>query len=139
MSCQCGFNCQTISAFRMPGLRMLTFARERFICSALQLRDNYTRLNALFQPKHSFKMVIQFIILWTSLKSVHTSFFKTFTFQIVTSATEGEGGYVFTPFCLSVCLSIWLCTGYLKKLYPGLGETRWTGWVCRKDKLIRFW
>ena len=29
---------------------------------------------------------------------------------IIISATEGEGGYVFTPFCLFVCL----CTGYLK-------------------------
>ena len=31
---------------------------------------------------------------------------------LVTSAAEGEGGYVFTPVCLFVCL----CAGYLKKL-----------------------
>ena len=30
---------------------------------------------------------------------------------LVTSATEGEGSSVFTPFCLFVCL----CAGYLKK------------------------
>ena len=27
-----------------------------------------------------------------------------FFFDIVTSATEGEGGHVFTPFCLPVCV-----------------------------------
>ena len=27
--------------------------------------------------------------------------------MIFPSATEGEGGYVFTPFCLSVCLSVY--------------------------------
>ena len=27
--------------------------------------------------------------------------------SVVTSATEGEGGYVFTPFCLFVCLSVY--------------------------------
>ena len=32
---------------------------------------------------------------------------------VITSATDGKGGYVFTPFCLSICL----CTGYLKKLW----------------------
>ena len=28
---------------------------------------------------------------------------------------------------------------YLKKLWTDLDETWWTGWVCNKDKLIRFW
>ena len=54
---------------------------------------------------------------------------------LVTSATEVEGIYVFTPFCLSVCL----CTGYLKKLCTDLDETWWTFWVCDKEELIRFW
>ena len=27
--------------------------------------------------------------------------------SIITSATEGEGGYVFTRFCLFVCLSVY--------------------------------
>ena len=38
--------------------------------------------------------------------------------SVFTSTTEGEGGYVFTPFCLSVCL----CAGYLKKLWTDLDE-----------------
>ena len=54
---------------------------------------------------------------------------------IVTSAPEGEGGYAFTPFCLFVCL----CTGSLKKLWMDPDEILGTGWVCDKDKLIRFW
>ena len=54
-----------------------------------------------------------------------------------TFTTDGEGGYVFTPLCLSVCLS--LCVGYLKKLGTDSDETRWTDWVCDKDELIRFW
>ena len=41
---------------------------------------------------------------------------------LVTSATEGEGGCVFTPFFLSVFVD-----GF------------WTGSVCDKDELIRFW
>ena len=46
-----------------------------------------------------------------------------------------DGGYVFTPVCLSVCL--W--AGYLKKLRTNSGKTRWTGWVYDMDELIRFW
>ena len=57
------------------------------------------------------------------------------SFGIFTSATEGEGGYVFTPFCLFVCL----CTRYLKKLWTDPNENLWTGWVCDKDEQIRFW
>ena len=49
--------------------------------------------------------------------------------HLVTSATEGEGGYVFTPLCLlaclSVCLFICLCAGYLKKLWTDLDEIWW--------------
>ena len=52
---------------------------------------------------------------------------------IFTSTTEGEGGYVFTPFCLFV----YLCTGYLKKLWTDPDEIWWTGSVCDKDELIR--
>ena len=60
---------------------------------------------------------------------------------IFTSTTEGEGGYVFTPFCLclSVCLSVCLCAEYLKKLWTYPDETLWTGWVCDKDEVIRCW
>ena len=53
---------------------------------------------------------------------------------IITSTTEGEGGDVFTPFCL-ICL----CTGYLKKLWTDPDEILWTGSVCDKDELMRFW
>ena len=59
---------------------------------------------------------------------------------LVTSATEGEGGYVFTPFLsfFSVCLLVCLCTEYLKKLWMNSDEIWWAGSVCNKDKLIRF-
>ena len=56
-------------------------------------------------------------------------------FLFITSATKGEGGYVFTLFCLPVCLY----TGYLKKLWTDLEEILCTGWVCGNDELIRFW
>jgi len=59
--------------------------------------------------------------------------------SVVTSTTEGEGVDVFTPFSLFVCLFVFLCTGYLKKLWTALDEMSWTGSVCDKDKLIRFW
>ena len=58
---------------------------------------------------------------------------------IVTSAAEGEGGYVFTPFCLFVCLFICLCAGYLKKLWTDSDEILWTCWVCDNEELIQFW
>ena len=45
-----------------------------------------------------------------------------------------EGGYVFTPVCLFVCL----CAGYLKKLWTDSDEIWWAGLVCDKDELIRF-
>ena len=54
---------------------------------------------------------------------------------LITPATEGEGGYVFTHFCLSVCL----CTGYRKKLRTDPDVTWWRGLVCDKDELIRCW
>ena len=54
---------------------------------------------------------------------------------IITSAIDGERGYVFTPLCLSVCL----CAVYLKKLWTDPDEILWTGSVCDKDELIRFW
>ena len=50
--------------------------------------------------------------------------------MFITSATEGEGGY-FLP--LSVCLSVCLCAGYLKKLWTDPDEILWTGLVCDKD------
>ena len=56
-------------------------------------------------------------------------------FCSITSTTEGEGGYVFTPYCLFVCL----CAGYLKKLWTDPDEILWTDWVCDLDELIRFW
>ena len=34
--------------------------------------------------------------------------------QFITSVTEGEGGYVFTPFCVFACLFVCLCTGSQK-------------------------
>ena len=40
---------------------------------------------------------------------------------------------MFSP--LSVCL----CTGYLKKLRTDPDEILWTGSVCDKDELVRFW
>ena len=52
----------------------------------------------------------------------------------ITSATEGEGGYAFTAFCLFVCL----CAGHLKKLWTDPDEILWTGSVCDKEEQIRF-
>jgi len=39
---------------------------------------------------------------------------------------------------LSVCL-FFCVTGYLKKLWTDPDEILWTGLVCDKDELIRFW
>ena len=44
---------------------------------------------------------------------------------------------MFSP--LSVCLSVCLCAGYLKKLLSDLDEILWRGSVCDEDELIRFW
>ena len=54
---------------------------------------------------------------------------------IFTSATKSEGGYVFTPLSLFVCL----CVGYVTKLWTDSNESWWTGWVCDKEELIQFW
>ena len=70
-----------------------------------------------------------YLLMWLSPLFVH----------IFTSTTEGEGGYVFTPFCLSVCLFVCLYTEYLNKLWMDLDEILWTGLVCDNDELIRFW
>ena len=51
------------------------------------------------------------------------------------SATKGEGGYVFTPLCLSICLH----AGSLKNLSTDTDEIWWVGSVCDKDKEVRFW
>ena len=53
---------------------------------------------------------------------------------IITSATEGEGGYVFTPFCLFVWIQ-----DISEKLGIDPDEVLWTGSVCDKDELMRFW
>ena len=58
-------------------------------------------------------------------------FFLRYISIIVTSAIDGEGGYVFTPLCLHA--------GYLKKLWTDLYETWWTSWEWDHDKMIRFW
>ena len=58
---------------------------------------------------------------------------------LVTSASEGEGGYVFTLFCLFFCLFVCLFAGYLKKLWIDLDEIWWAGWVCDKEELVQFW
>ena len=39
---------------------------------------------------------------------------------------------------LSVCLSVCLCTGYLKKLWMDPDEILWTGSVCDEVELMRF-
>ena len=58
--------------------------------------------------------------------------------KLITSTTEGEGGYVFTPRCLFVCLFV--CVQDIsKKLWIDPDEILCTGWVCDKDKQIRFW
>ena len=36
------------------------------------------------------------------------------------------------------CLFVFLWAGRVKKLWTYLDETRWTGWVCDEDRLIRF-
>ena len=45
---------------------------------------------------------------------------------------------MFSPLSVCLCLSVYLCTGYLKKLWMDSDETWLTGWVCDKDELIRF-
>ena len=51
-----------------------------------------------------------------------------------TSATEGEGGYVFTPFSLFVCVQdISKSCGWIRTKFGGIS------WVCDHDELIRFW
>jgi len=48
--------------------------------------------------------------------------------------------YVFTPFLSAYGnVTVCLCAGYLKKLWTDSNENWWTGWVCDKDELIRFW
>ena len=75
--------------------------------------------------------------LWPSPPCLHTILRNIpSSLCVFTSATEGAGGYVFTPF-LSVCLS--LCRGYHKKLLTDPDEIFWIGWVCDTDELIRFW
>ena len=51
----------------------------------------------------------------------------------VTSATEGGWRLCFHPLC------VYLCAGYLKKMWTDLDEIWWLGWVCDKDEVIRFW
>ena len=46
-----------------------------------------------------------------------------------------DRGYVFSPVCLFVCVC--LRAGYLKK-FSDSDEICCTGWICDKDKLIRF-
>ena len=38
-----------------------------------------------------------------------------------------------------ICLFVCLWARYLKKLWTDSDETWWTGWVCDKGELIRFW
>ena len=38
-----------------------------------------------------------------------------------------------------VCLFVCLCSGYLKNLWTDPDEILWTGWLCDKDELFRFW
>ena len=61
---------------------------------------------------------------------------KQFVTCFVASTTKGEGGYVFTPLCLFVCLSV--CCGYLKKLWTDLDEICWTGWCVTTKRLFDF-
>ena len=55
--------------------------------------------------------------------------------QFLSLSPKVEGGYVFTPVCLFVCL----CAGYRKKLWMDSDEILWAGWVCDYNELIRFW
>ena len=52
----------------------------------------------------------------------------------MSSATEAEGGYVFTPFYLFVCVQ-----DISKKMGMDLDKMLWTDSVCDKDEVIRFW
>ena len=58
---------------------------------------------------------------------------------LVTSVTEGEGSYVFTPFCLFVCLFDCLFVYRISQKVVDSDETWWTCWVCDKEELIQFW
>uniref|UniRef100_A0A8C4NNH9 Uncharacterized protein n=1 Tax=Eptatretus burgeri TaxID=7764 RepID=A0A8C4NNH9_EPTBU len=55
--------------------------------------------------------------------------FRVFLTFFFTSVSKVEGGYVFTPFCLSVCLFVSLCARYLKKLWTDQDEILWAGSV----------
>ena len=59
---------------------------------------------------------------------------------LVNSVTEG-GHKPSASFhtCLPVCLYVCLWTGYLKKLWTDSDEIGWSGWVCDKEELVRFW
>ena len=55
-----------------------------------------------------------------------------------------ERGWILQVLCSAqrlflVCLSVYLCAGYLKKLWTDPDEILWTGWACKKDELLRFW
>ena len=48
-----------------------------------------------------------------------------------------DGGYVFTPVCLSVCLFDWL---FVNKISQKVVDVvLWRAWVCDEDEMIRFW
>ena len=47
--------------------------------------------------------------------------------------------FIFTPHCLSVCLSVCLWARYLKWLWTDSDETWWTDLVADRNELIRFW
>ena len=52
--------------------------------------------------------------------------------ELITSATEGEGG------CFYPSLSVCLCAGYLKKLWMDPDEIWWASGACDKDELLTF-
>ena len=58
--------------------------------------------------------------------------------SFITSASEGEGGYVFMPFCLFICLFV-----SVQDISKSCGriqmEILWTCWVCHKEELLQFW
>ena len=79
---------------------------------------------------------------------------------IVTSSTEGEGGYIFTPLCLFVCLSLLLAKSKIFQFYwsvdfvilsdcltityrsqfqMDLHESSSHGRVCHKEEACCFW
>ena len=101
-----------------------TFQVSRWYMKTLEIQD--VGVCAFLRLFFTFSSLIYLSCITVTIEFPVKEFIFSFT-----STTEGEGGYVFTPFCL--------CAGYLKKLWTDPDEILWTGLVCDKEEPIRFW